>query len=334
MTGHYIVFEAVGQAVLKPYEVKPPGPGEALLENEYTLVSAGTERANLIGLPNTSGGFPWQPGYCGVGRVIAVGDGVGNVAVGDRAIAHFSGHRSHPIQQAAGITLVKDDRIDSLDAAGVVIAAFAMQGVRKLRMEIGESLLVVGLGLLGMFSVQCASLSGCIPVIAIDFDPARRELARSLGADHVFSPDEPDLTAKVKALTYGRGADAVVEVTGASVALQQALECVRREGRVALLGCTRISDHPIDFYQYVHKPGVQLIGAHTFVRPIAESRPGYWTVQDDYRALLAFLAAGRFKVRPMISEVVSPAAAPEVYRRLAEVDQPPLGVVFDWSQVR
>lgn len=334
MTGHYIVVESKATAVLKPYEVKPPGAGEVLLENEYTLVSAGTERANLIGLPNTSGGFPWQPGYCGVGKVIAVGDGVTHVAVGDRAIAHFSGHRSHPIQKAAGITLVKDERIDSLDASGVVIAAFGMQGVRKLRMELGESLMVVGLGLLGMCSVQCASLSGCIPVIATDFDPARRELALSLGADHVFSPDEPNLPAKVKELTYGQGADGVVEVTGAAVALQQALECVRREGRVALLGCTRISDHPIDFYQWVHKPGVQLIGAHTFVRPLHESRPGYWTVQDDYRALLAFLAAGRFAIRPMISEVVSPATAPEVYRRLAEDPHPPLGVVFDWSQVR
>ena len=334
MTGHYIVIESKATAVLKPYEVKPPGPGEVLLENQYTLVSAGTERANLIALPNTSGGFSWQPGYCGVGRVIAVGDGVQNVQIGDRAIAHFSGHRSHPIQKAAGITLVQDERIDSLDACGVVIAAFGMQGVRKLRMEIGESLMVVGLGLLGVFSVQCASLSGCIPVIATDFDPRRRELALSLGADYALAPDEPNLPEKVKELTGGKGADGVVEVTGAAVALQQALECVRREGRVALLGCTRISDHPIDFYRFVHVPGVQLIGAHTFVRPQVESRPGYWTVQDDYRALLAFLAAGRFQVKPIISEVVSPADAPFIYSRLAEDPRPPLGIVFDWGQLR
>lgn len=334
MTGHYIVIESKATAVLKQYEVPQPKPGEVLLENEYTLVSAGTERANLIALPNTSGGFPWQPGYCGVGQVIAVGDGVEHVQVGDRAIAHFSGHRSHPIQKAAGITLVKDDRIESIEACGVVIAAFGMQGVRKLRMELGESLMVVGLGLLGQFSVQCASLSGCIPIIATDFDPARRELALSLGAGHVFSPDEPNLPEKVKELTDGKGADGVVEVTGAAVALQQALECVRREGRVALLGCTRISDHPIDFYKYVHVPGIQLIGAHTFVRPQVESRPGYWTVQDDYRALLKFLAEGRFKVRPIISEVVSPAQAPFVYSRLAEDPHPPLGIVFDWSKLR
>ena len=79
MTGHYVVVESLGNAVLKPFEVPRPKAGEVLLENDYTVVSAGTERANLMNLPNTSGGFPYHPGYCGIGRVIAVGDGVENV---------------------------------------------------------------------------------------------------------------------------------------------------------------------------------------------------------------------------------------------------------------
>ncbi|NUP99694.1 MAG: alcohol dehydrogenase, partial [Armatimonadetes bacterium] len=118
-----------------------------------------------------------------------------------------------------------------------------------------------------------------------------------------------------------------------AAALQQALDCVAREGRIALLGCTRIPDVPIDFYRHVHLTGVTLVGAHTFVRPRVDSRPGYWTTRDDYRTLLAFLSAGRLQVRPIISEVVSPEAASEVYARLAEQPQPPLGVVFDWSRL-
>jgi len=334
MTGHYIVVETKGQAVLKPFEVPEPKAGEVLLENDYTVVSAGTERANLVGLPNTSGKFPFYPGYCGIGRVLALGDGVGNVEVGERALAHFSGHRSHAIQRAAGMTVVRNDRIESLDAAFIVIAAMGLQGVRKLKLEVGESVMIIGLGLLGVFAVQSASFNGAIPVIVSDFDAKRRELALTLGADHAFSPDEPNLSEKVKELTCGRGADAVVEVTGAAVALQQALDCVRREGRVALLGCTRVSEAPIDFYKHVHHPGVSLIGAHTFVRPQVESRPGYWTTQDDYRTLLAFLGAGRLKVRSFISVVVSPVTAPEVYRRLAEDPHPPLGIVFDWGELR
>ncbi len=83
------------------------------------MVSAGTERANLLNLPNTSGGFPYHPGYCGIGRVIALGEGVENATIGDRALAESSGHRSHAVQRAADLTVVNDDRIESLDAAFV-----------------------------------------------------------------------------------------------------------------------------------------------------------------------------------------------------------------------
>lgn len=334
MTGHYIVFESPGNAVLKPFEVPEPQVGQVLLENHYTVVSAGTERANLLNMPNTSGDFPKCPGYCGMGRVIAVGNGVDNARVGDRALAVFSGHRSHALQSAADLTLVKDDRIESLDAAFVVIAAMGLQGVRKLRLELGESVMVIGLGLLGMFATQLAAMNGAIPVIVSDYDQKRRDLALALGADYALAPDEDDLPERVRDLTCGKGADAIVEVTGAAIALQQALTCIARRGRISLLGCTRVSDAPIDFYKYVHLPGVSLIGAHTFVRPREDSSPGYWTTKDDYRTLLMLVAAGRLAVRPMVSEIVSPEQAPAIYTRLAEDAHPPLGVVFDWSLIR
>jgi 2-desacetyl-2-hydroxyethyl bacteriochlorophyllide A dehydrogenase len=335
MTGHYIVFESIGTAVLKPFDIPRPAAGEVLLEIDYTVVSAGTERANLVNLPNTSGEFPYYPGYCGLGRVIAVGDGVETARLGDRALTTFSsGHRSHTIQKAADLTVVEDERIESLDAAFVAIAAMGLQGVRKLKLELGESAMVIGLGLLGMFAAQLAVIDGAVPVIVSDFDKRRRDLAIALGADHAFSPDEEALPEKLKELTYGKGPDGIIEVTGAAVALRQALTYVAWEGRVSLLGCTRIPDANIDFYQYVHKRGVSLIGAHTMVRPQVDSYPGYWTARDDYRTLLALIAAGRLKVQPIISEVVSPECAPAIYTRLAEEKHPPLGIVFDWEQLR
>lgn len=123
-------------------------------------------------------------------------------------------------------------------------------------------------------------------------------------------------------------------MTGSAAALQDALGYVAWQGRISLLGCTRVSDADIDFYRYVHRRGVSLIGAHTFVRPKEDSYPGYWTTRDDYRTLLALIAAGRLKVKPMISEIVSPQSAPAIYKRLAEQQHPPLGIVFDWKQVR
>jgi len=336
MTGKLICFESKGRAVLQHFEIPELKPGEALIENDYTVVSAGTEVANLIGLPNTSasGKFPWHPGYCGAGRVAAVGEGVESLKIGDRVITNWGGHRSHMVRTAASFTKIEDDRVDSLDASFAVIASFSFLGVRKLRIELGESAMIAGQGLLGVLALQIARLSGAIPVIVSDFDPKRRELALSLGADHAFDPGDKDLVGKIMEATGGKGVNAVVEVTGAAVALQQALEYVAWQGRISLLGCTRISDVPIDFYKFVHQRGISIIGANTFARPKTESQPGQWTEQDDYRTFLKLAAAGRMHVRPLISEIVSPEDAPTIYTRLAEMKNPPLGIVFDWSKIR
>lgn len=335
MQGHYIVFESRGNAALRPMEVSPPKTGEALLEIDYSVISAGTERDHLLNQPNTSGTFPYCPGYSGVGRVIAIGDDVQHPAVGDRVLTTFySGHCSHATQKAASLIVIKDNRIESLDAAFTNIASMGLQGVRKLKLQMGESAMIIGLGLLGIFACQFAALNGAIPVIVSDFDAARRNLALKSGADYAFSPDEINLAEKVKELTCNNGPDCIVEVTGAAIALQQALTCIARQGRISLLGCTRISNLNIDYYQHIHKTGVSLIGAHNSVRPDADSYPGYWTKRDDYRTILAFLAAKKLHVRPIISEIVSPENAAAIYTRLCEMKNPPLGIVFDWSKIR
>lgn len=337
MTGSYVVFESIGQAILKTFEVAPPLADEVLLESDYTVISAGTERANLIKLPNTGtdeNGFPFLPGYCGAGRVIAAGKDVTNLKIGDRVIISWGGHRSHTIKKAQTVLKIEDDSIDLLDAAFAHIASFSFLGVRKLKIELGESAMIAGMGILGAFAVQIAGLSGAIPVIASDFDPARRDLALKLGAAAAFSPDEENFVEKVKAATGGNGPKAVVEVTGSAKAMQQALEYIAWEGRLSLLGCTRVSDVPIDFYKYVHRRGISLIGAHTCTRASQESTPGRWTEHDDYRTFLKLVAAGKLQIRPLISEIVSPDESTAVYARLAEMKNPPLGIVFNWNKIR
>ncbi len=307
-------------------------PDEVLVESDYSVISAGTEIANFKGLPNTSGVFPWNPGYSSSGRILETGSEVEDLKAGDRVIVTWAGHRSHFVRKAISVMKIDDDSIDLLDAAFAHIASFSFLGVRKLQIELGESAMIIGQGILGMFATQIARLSGAIPLIVTDFDPRRRELALQLGADYAFAPDEPGLAGKIKDITGGKGVNAIVEVTGIAAALQQALEYVAWQGRISLLGCTRISDVNIDYYQYVHRRGITLIGAHTMTRPGTDSRPGEWTERDDYRAFLKLVAAGRLQIRPIISEIVSPADAPAVYLKLAEMKNPPLGIVFDWRK--
>jgi len=326
----YIRFDAPRKASVQTVDERDaPGPGEVLVKTDYSGVSVGTETANLLGLPNTSGQFPWRPGYSSSGHVVRVGEGVTHLTPDTRVLVTWAGHRSHYIRPAGQLVRVPDD-VDQLDAAFAHIASFPLLGVRKLRLEIGEPVMIIGLGILGQLACQIARLSGAIPVIASDLSRTRRDLALRLGCDHVLSPAECDIAERVRELTGGTGVSGIVEATGKSIALQQALECVAEQGRISLLGCTRISDTPIDYYQYVHRRGVSLIGSHTFTRPKAESRPGAWTERDDYATFFKLVAAGRLLVPPVVSEIASPEAAPELYTRLIEEVEPPAGVAFDW----
>lgn len=329
-----IVFTAPEKAQLLDKELAPVTGDLAKIKMEYTVVSGGTERACLTDMYNTSRKFPMQLGYCGVGRVVEIGPEVRKIQVGDRVLVYHGKHMNFNVCPEEKLTKVMDDTISSVEASFVVIATMGLGGVRKLEIEIGESAMVMGLGLLGMFAVQFCRLSGAYPVIAADLNPARRALALELGADYAFDPSAPDFVEQVMAVTGGRGVRATVEVTGVSAAMKQALECAAWMGRVSLLGCTRVSDCPVDYYQQVHRPGVKLIGAHNFVRPKVESYPHHWTHHDDCRAILELISAGRLQVKPMISRVVNPEEAPEIYTQLCEDPMFPMGTVFDWRECR
>lgn len=329
-----IFFTDIGKAELLDVNLNDTLEEDGVLvKTEYTVISGGTERANIMGFENTPKHFPNSLGYCGVGKVLKIGDKVKNVKCGDRVLIYHGCHASYNIRPEADVTRVDDDNIDSLEAAFVIIASMGLGGVRKLELELGESAMVMGLGLLGIFALQFLKLSGAYPLIAVDLSPERRNLALSLGADYAFDPSDSDFVKNVKEATKGKGVNACVEVTGVSVAMKQALDCASWMGRISLLGCTRVSDCSVDYYTKVHRPGVKLIGAHNFVRPKFESYPHHWTHQDDCKAILDMISANRIKVKPIISRVVSPTLAQQIYSELCNDKNFPLGTVFDWSDI-
>ena len=331
MNARKIIFTKPKTAELLQIETNPLKANDVMVKMEYTVVSGGTERANILGMQNAGGDrFPKSLGYCGVGHVIEISEKVENTAVGDRVLVYHGKHTDYNVVPESDVTKVEDDAIDSLYAAFVIIASMGLGGVRKLEVELGESAMVMGLGLLGMFSVQFLRLSGANPVIAVDLNEERRNLALKLGADYALDPSDEDFVKKVKEITMGKGVNACVEVTGVSAAMKQALECASWMGRISLLGCTRISDCAIDYYTQVHRPGIKLIGAHNFVRPKVESYPHHWTHHDDCRAILNMISTNRIDVKSIVSRVVKPEMAPEIYTELCDNKDFPLGTVFDW----
>ena len=331
-----ILFTEPGKAeFILDREVADLADDEALVKTEYSAVSAGTEYANIMGSQNLPGGnkFPRAVGYSSVGYIVKVGKDVKKYKVGDHVLVYHGCHTNYNKVKENKMMLVPEG-MDPKQASLVIIAAMGMGGVRKLNIELGESAMIIGLGLLGMFSVEFAKLSGAYPVIVSDFSEERRKVALKVGADYALDPAAPDYIEQVKKLTGGKGVNAIVEVTGSGRALEQALMFVAPMGRISLLGCTRVSDLQIDYYQEVHRPGVKLIGAHNFVRPKVESYPGHWTMHDDCVCIMNLTVGGRIDIESIIHEVHTPDEAPEVFDRLVKDHYNfPLGVLFDWTNV-
>ena len=325
-----IVFTKKDTAELIEAKDRAPENGEVRIKLAFSTVSAGTERALLTG--NEEGGenfrfgFPSSSGYSGSGIITDVGPDVTEYKVGDRVMVHGGGHQQYctvPLKEIVPIP----DNVSLEEAALVIIAGFSLAAIRKAKICLGDSCLVTGLGILGLFAVQFAKLSGAYPVIGADFLPERRELAKKLGADIVLDPSDPTFAEQCKA--FNGGMNSAIEVTGNPNALKQVLSVTAKFGKVILLGCTRDMTE-VDFYNDVHRPGIELIGAHSGARPTLEAHSGFYTEMDDCRVILSYLSAGRLNFKPIISEQHSPSEATEVYSRLA-AKKFPIGVQFDWS---
>lgn len=332
-----IYFPEKEKAVFETAEAQAElSPTQVLIKIDYDLISAGTELANYHDLPNTEVSilrFPHYPGYTTSGHIVKVGEKVTKYKVGDRVVCAWGGHRSWVIREEGFRMYPVPDEIDQKDAAVAHLCSFPMLSIRKLNIQLGEACLIAGQGLLGLLAGQLARIAGAYPVIVSDCSPERRELALKLGADYALDPMAPDYIEKVRELTDGKGPETVVEVTGNIHALQQVLECVANNGRVALLGCTRISDQPINVYRYIHCKGVYLIGAHTNMRPSVD--PTHWghSEADDYKTFFKYLKSGRLQVKPLISELASPRDAEAIYRKIGMQKNPPLGILLDWTDI-
>lgn len=330
-----IIFTKPCIAEVLEKEIEAPRGNEVQIRLACSTISSGTERANLVGDPNVSVGngvapFPRILGYSSAGVVEAVGEDVTNFKPGDRVATSWSIH-SELVNRPEELVYHLPDDISYQDGALFHIATFPLAAIRKCRLEIGESAVIMGMGLLGLTAIPLLKAAGAVPVIAVDPVPEKREKALQTGADYAFDPFEEGFAEKVKQVTDG-GARVGIEVTGVGAGLDGILDCMASFGRVALLGCTRNKEFTIDYYKKVHGRGITLIGAHTLARPQQESHGGWWTQRDDIAAVMKLTEMGRLHLSDLIDEVHSPMEAPEIYARLAVEKAFPL-VQFDWRDM-
>src|SRR5215470_8365698 len=276
-----------------------------------------------------------QPiGYSAVGRVIAAGDGVCDLSVGDRVACAGaqSAHHAEIICVPRNLVVVVPQAISDRDAATVTLGAIALQGVRRLQPTLGESIVVIGLGVIGQITVQLLKSAGA-RVIGVDIDRKRLAEAVALGIDANVHPDDVDPIAQATRLTDGHGADGVI-VTAASPSnevVSTAFRMCRRKARVVLVGDVGLDLQREDIYA---KELDFLIstsyGPGRYDRTYEESGLDYpiayvrWTENRNMAEYLRQIAEGRVRLDKMAGSAFPVTRASDAYRALSDPAERPL----------
>jgi 2-desacetyl-2-hydroxyethyl bacteriochlorophyllide A dehydrogenase len=337
MAARRLLFPRVGEATWETFDVPAaPEPHALVAEAIFSLISVGTELALYTG---THIGFtlpeppfpmmPQRPGYAWVGRVNAVGEKVEGIQAGQRVLIEAPHGSAAIVDIRQTSVLPLPDEVT--DAAGTLIrmAGIALTAARVAPLQLGDPVVVFGMGLVGQLAAQLYRLNGGHPVFGIDRLTYRLSIAEASGVV-VLKADEVDVKAEVTGLTGGVGPAVVVEATGNPAVLPLALDLVARGGQVVLLGSTR-GPVEMDVYSQVHRKGVQLVGAHESVQSLGLVPGARWTKARNLGLLADLFAQGKLRSQGLISHTIQPADLPGIYASLAEKPGDYLGVLVDWQ---
>ena len=348
-----------GAVFVEEVPAPSPGPGEILVRVAYSCVSAGTELAGLRtsalplyrralkqpqhvrrvlemvrdeGLARTwervsgllAAGSP--TGYSVAGEVIAVGSQVEGFTPGERVACAGAGIANHAelVSVPLNLAVPVPDGLSLADACTVTLGAIALQGVRRCQPTLGETVVVLGLGLLGQLTVQLLRANGC-RVLGVDVNAARVGIARELGLAAGLDPAAGDWVAQVQRYTDGVGADAVIVTASSSSAqvIAEALRCCRRKARVIVVGDVALQIERADLYakeldlliSTSYGPGrydpLYEEGGQDYPLPYVR-----WTENRNMEAYLALLAGGAVRLERLRAGEFEVDRAPEAYQAL------------------
>jgi predicted dehydrogenase len=276
---------------------------------------------------------PLPLGYCNVGLVQDSGNT--GYKVGTRVVSN--GHHAEVVRVPENLCAAIPDNVDDETAAFTVLAAIAMQGVRIANPTIGESVVVTGLGLIGLITVQILRANGC-RVLGIDFDSSKCELAREFGAETVDLSQGEDVLAKANAFSRGRGIDAVIITasTKSNEPVSQAATMCRKRGRIVLVGVVGLELSRADFYQKEISFQVSCsYGPGRYESDYEDKGHDYpigfvrWTEQRNFEAVLDLMSSGAINMQPLISNRFEIDDAIIAYKCLD--DRSSLGILLNYT---
>ncbi len=343
-----------------------PGPEQILICTKRSLISSGTERMLIdfgratlfqkarqqpdkvkmvLQKIRTDGLIPTieavrskldQPmplGYCNAGVVLE--SSVTGFNSGDRVVSN--GNHAEIVRVSKNLCAKIPENVDDESASFVVLGAIGLQGIRLVNPTLGESVLVFGLGLVGLMTVQMLIANGC-KVLGVDFDSTRCALAKAFGAETVDLSKNEDLISIAQVFSRGRGLDAVIITasTSSNDVIHQAAEVCRKRGRIVLVGVVGLNIRRDDFFKKEITFQVSAsYGPGRYDPSYEEKGHDYpfgfvrWTEQRNFEAVLDMMASGVLDVKPLITHRHSIDDAVAAYQHLN--DPKALGIILQYS---
>lgn len=287
---------------------------------------------------------PIPMGYSSAGIVTEASPDMPDLKPGDRVACAGSGYANHAdmIYIPKNLCVPLPDNLSLEEGSFVAPGAIALHGVRLAQLGLGETVLVIGLGLIGQLAAQLVQAHGAT-AIGIDLDPRRLETARQLGIPHAFRRSDPGLNAAIMQLTWGKGVDAVLitAATASNDPVFLAGELCRERGRVVVVGDVGMQVPRNLFY---HKELSLLVsrsyGPGRYDAEYEQQGRDYpsayvrWSERDNMAAFLQLAAQGKIQLKPLIEKRFPVAQAVEAYDLLANGNgQPqPLGILLEYPQ--
>jgi len=346
-----------GETILEEIPAPLPSRGTVLIKTTRSLVSLGTERmlvefgkANLVqkakqqpdkvkqvldkiktdGLMPTLEavfnklGSPLPLGYCNVGKVVAVGAGVTDFKVGDRVASN--GHHAEYVSVPQNLVAAIPDNVSDEEAAFTVIGAIGLQGIRLCSPTLGETIVVVGLGLIGLITAELLVANGC-KVIGIDLDENKVNIAKQKGIIGINPKDGTDVVKYVTQVTGGIGADGVIITASAknNDIIKQAAHMSRKRGRIVLVGVIGLDISRADFYEKELTFQVSCsYGPGRYDEGYEQKGNDYplpfvrWTEKRNFEAVLHAISGGKLEVQSLITEKVPLENFKQIYDNISE----------------
>jgi len=329
------VLEQPRRLVFKQEQLDPAAlkEGQLLCETLVSAISPGTEVAAYLGAPPLRPGvvYPRFVGYCNVARVLHTAPGSSGFQVGDRVLTGAS-HRSHFVTSAGDVLAKLPGTLPIEDAVCAYLFHLGYNAVLCAEVRPGSTVVVVGLGVLGLTSVATAALAGA-RVSAISNHSRPRELAQAMGATACF--DRSQLPALMEALGADR-AHVVITTSNAWADWRIALECAGNRGTIAVLGFPgrgqkEIPSNPLDSaHFYTRQLRIMAVG----MSPRRPDDRGFqpFNERDNLKRILAWICDGTLKPSLLLSGEIASSDLDQAYQRLIRRDGSPLTYLLRWAE--